>query len=154
MYETDEDSDIIAGTEGMNTCISNSKVEVKSKNADEKLRCEQCDFVGKTNVERNKHVNTKHAIKSDEKFMDIEGVEEIEDMFQIEYLEGEQVYACNICDEGFDKEAEVREHIGEVHHEIITQIKESLEEEEQIKVDESDGDSLLSKFGNDGNVIG
>ena len=81
MYETDEDSDIIAETKGMNSFKSNPKVEVKNKNADEKVKCEQYDLVGKTNVERNKHINTKHGIKSIENSMDIEGVEEIEDMF-------------------------------------------------------------------------
>ena len=31
----------------------------------------------------------------------------IDEHFQIELLEGEQIYACNICDEGFDIENEI-----------------------------------------------
>ena len=34
--------------------------------------------------------------------------EGIDDMFQIEIIEGEQVYACNICNEGFDQDAEIK----------------------------------------------
>ena len=75
-------------------------------------------------------------------------------MFLIEFLKGEHVQAFNICDEGFDKEAEIREYIVEVHYDIVTQIKEKLEEEEESKVDESYGKSLLSKFGNHGNIMG
>ena len=106
-------------------------------------------------MERNKHNNTKHPVKSVETPDDkISGVKGIDDLFQIEFLEGEQVYACNICDEGFDKEAEIREHIVEVHNDIVTQIKERLVEKEGSKVDESYGESLLSKFGNDENIMG
>ena len=112
MYETDEDSERVAETEGISSFVSKPKVEIENKNPGEKLKCEHCDFVGQTNAERSKHVSTKHPIKSVETADDLEGVEGIEDMFQIEYLEGEQVYACNICDEGFDKEAEIHDHIG------------------------------------------
>ena len=73
-------------------------------------------------------------------------------MFQIEYLEGEQVYACNICNEGFDEKSEIRGHIVKVHNDIVTQIKERLEKEVKIRVDESPGDLLISKFGNHGNI--
>ena len=37
--------------------------------------------------------------------------EGVQDLFQIEVLEGEEVFACNVCDEGFDKEDEVSNHI-------------------------------------------
>ena len=104
-------------------------------------------------MERNKHINTKHPIQNVETPDDkSSGLEGIDDMFQIEYLEGEQVYACNICDEGFDEESEIRGHIVEVHNDIVTQIKERLEEEVKITVNESLGDLVLSKFGNHGNI--
>ena len=74
-------------------------------------------------------------------------------MFTIEIVEGEQVYACNICDEGFDKEAEIRQDIVEDHKEIIPHISEKLEEEEESDLDESYGDSWSAKFDNDGNAI-
>ena len=153
LYKTDEDSETIVETEFISSFVNKHKIKVKNKNADEKVKCGQCDFVGKTEVERNKHINTKHPIQNVETPDDkSSGLEGIDDMFQIEYLEGEQVYACNICDEGFDEESEIRGHIVEVHIDIVTQIKERLEEEVKITVDESLGDLVLSKFGNHGNI--
>ena len=134
LYESEEDSD---------NSVSKPKIELKNYNPDEKNKCGQCDFVGKTKVERNKHINTKHTVKSVETPDDtISGVEGIDDMFQIEFLEGEQVYACNICDEGFDKEAEIRDHMVKVHNDIVTQIKDRFKEEEESRVNESYGESL------------
>ena len=62
-------------------------------------------------------------------------------MFQIEVVEGEQVYACNICNEGFDQDAEIKKHIGENHSEIIIQIAKNLEENEKM---EGDDDSMTT----------
>ena len=68
-------------------------------------------------------------------------------------MEGEQVYSCNICDEGFDTEEEIENDIVKYHKEIIIQISEDLEEEAEITLDESYGESWLAKFDNDGNLI-
>ena len=129
--------------QSLSTVLSKPKIEVENYNPDEKNKCGQCDFVGKTIMERNKHINTNHTVKSVETPDDtISGIEGIDDMFQIEFLEGEQVYACNICDEAFDKEAEIKDRIVEVHNDIVTQIKDRLEEEEEESiVDESYGES-------------
>ena len=32
-------------------------------------------------------------------------------MFQIEIVEGAHLYACNACDEGFEKDDKIRKHI-------------------------------------------
>ena len=32
---------------------------------------------------------------------------DVEDYFQIKFVYGEPVFACNICDEGFDSETEI-----------------------------------------------
>ena len=128
LYESDEDSDSIVETEFTNSVVSNPKIEVKkNKNPDEKHKCGQCDLVCKTNVESIQLKVLKRLMI--------------------------KISACNICDEGFDKETKVREHIVEVHNDIVTQIKEILVEEDNTKVDESYGESLLSMFGNDGNAI-
>ena len=37
----------------------------------------------------------------------------VEDFFQIEFVIGERVFSCSICDEGFDSETEIKEHINE-----------------------------------------
>ena len=33
------------------------------------------------------------------------------DLFQLEVVSDEEVYACNLCDKGFDSEAEVKGHL-------------------------------------------
>ena len=33
-----------------------------------------------------------------------DGLKDIEDLFRLEVLDGEQVYACNVCDNGSDNE--------------------------------------------------
>ena len=37
------------------------------------------------------------------------------DLFQLEVVSDEEVYVCNLCDEGLDSEAEVREHLKSKH---------------------------------------
>ena len=92
LYESDEDSDSTVETEFINSVVSKPKIEVKNKNPDEKHKCGQCDFVGKTKVERNKNSDTKHQVKSVQAHDDkISGVEGIDDMFQIGFLKGEHV---------------------------------------------------------------
>ena len=43
---------------------------------------------------------------------------DIEDYFQIEVIEGETVFVCNICNEGLDNEMEITKHIKN-NHEIL-----------------------------------
>ena len=130
-------------------------------------------------MQLKKHKNTKHATEHVEAMFQEEGdltktdcgFEGIEDMFQIEIMDGEQVYACNICNEGFDQDAEVKKHIEEKHNEIIQQITKDLVESEEMKChddimttlsdnDQSDNDDneddevFLARFDKDGNSIG
>ena len=142
------------------------------------LKCCKCEFYGKTSVQLKKHKNTKHATEHEEAMFQEEGYltkpdygfEGIEDMFEIEIIDGEQVYACNICNEGFDQDAEVKKHIEEKHNEIIQQITKDLVESEEMKCyddsmttlsdnDQSDNDdseddeAFLARFDEDGNCI-
>ena len=55
-------------------------------------------------------------------------------MFQLEIVEGETVFACNICDEGFDFIDEVNKHIADSHEDIMNHILTRV-------VDEGEGDS-------------
>ena len=125
-------------------------------------KCGKCEFVGKTELQLKKHFNTKHPNKcvetADEKKSGVNNanctLDGINDMFQIEIVDGEQVYVCSICDEGFDTDDEIRNHILKDHEEIVLQINEGNEEEEESDLDESYGDSWLAKFNNDGDLIG
>ena len=69
------------------------------------LKCDECDFVCNTDLSIKKHVNTKQAIQHVQEQENnlskldctIDAIEVIEDIFQIEILDGEQVYSCNVC---------------------------------------------------------
>ena len=37
------------------------------------------------------------------------------DLFQLEIVSDEEVYVCNLCNEGLDSAHEVKEHIKETH---------------------------------------
>ena len=64
----------------------------------------------------NKHMNTKHIHEdidySNEKVSECVS-ECINALFQMEFVEGEQVYECNVCNKGFDKSDEIKTHIEE-----------------------------------------
>ena len=105
------------------------------------LKCCQCEFYGKTKVQLKKHKKTKHATEHVEAMFQEEGdltktdceFEGIEDMFKIEIMDGEQVYVCNVWNEGFDQDAEVKKNIEEEHNEIIQQITKDLVKSEEMK---------------------
>ena len=48
-------------------------------------------------------------------------------------MDGEQVYACIIWNEGFDQDAEDKKHIEEKHNEIFQQITNDIVECEERK---------------------
>ena len=33
----------------------------------------------------------------------------------MEVLDGEEIYACNVCDQGFDREDEIKKHVLDDH---------------------------------------
>ena len=73
-------------------------------------------------------------------------LDSIDDLFQIEIIEGEEVYACNVCDEGFDRKDKIRRHISTYYKELLTQINKEMNEveesdQEDRSSDESYGDA-------------
>ena len=46
------------------------------------------------------------------------------DLFQLEIVSDEEVYVCNLCDEGLDSEHEVKEHLKEKHKKVFELHKE------------------------------
>ena len=55
-----------------------------------------------------KHIDTKHPlqnmeekkIRSTEIYYNLDGIESIEDLFQLKVLDCDQIFACNVCDQG------------------------------------------------------
>ena len=43
----------------------------------------------------------------------------VEDYFQLEFVDGEPLFVCNVCDEGLDSETEVKQHIQENHESLL-----------------------------------
>ena len=62
------------------------------------------------------------------------------DYFQLEYVDGELLIVCNVCDEGFVSEPEITQHIEEKH--------ESLTNDDSL--DDSD---LYEGFDEEGHII-
>ena len=56
--------------------------------------------------------------------------ESIEDLFQLKILNGKEVYACKVCDQGFDKEDKITNNIVENHKEIMIEISKDMEKKE------------------------
>ena len=64
---------------------------------------------------------------------------DVEDYFQIEFVDGEPVFGCNICNEGFNNEAEITEHINDKHKSLMS--------------DDFNDTDLYEGFDEDGNRI-
>ena len=72
------------------------------------------------------------------------------DMFQMEIVENETVYACNICDQGFETSEEVKKHIKETHQDIVNYIltnetdKSEYEDNDENEVKETYEDIIYT----------
>ena len=107
-----------------------------------------------------KHCNTKHIVGYDQAAKDFSdgvehcGLQGIKGMFQLEVLEGKEIYACNICNEGFGTNDKVKNHIETLHKDILVQIRKNVEETADSSSDESYGYAWLAMYDDDGNFIG
>ena len=153
----DDTDDECESDNDINLCYSSAKLIHKEsvQNKGQTYKCNKCDFAGHTEVSFKKHMNTKHPlqnnveseVKSMNKDCTLEGFEGIEDLFQIEVLDGEEIYACNVCNEGFDREDEIMKHISDDHKEIVIEISEDSDNKEETKSDvtSSDGDGHYTR---------
>ena len=134
--------------------MSPSKSKLNYENHIKKIGHE-FDCVG-TDLSIKKHVNNKHSIQNIEEQENIlsktectiDGIEGIEDMFQLEIFDGEQVYACNVCDQGFDTEGEIRDHILEDHKDIVIQISNDMENKEDMELNQKSVEEVLEVIDN------
>ena len=101
------------------------------------IKCSDCDYKCTKEVTIKKHMNRIHSdlqeksdknitleiseenIKNKNEKEDKEYLEDVDDYFQIEIVDGETVYACIICDEGLDSVEEVRNHVKDEHREVV-----------------------------------
>ena len=87
-------------------------------------KCKKCEFECEMEMALKKHRNTKHSKEElNEITNEYEHIVTENDMFQMEIVEGETGFACNICDEGFDFIDEVNRHISEAASQTMTIIE-------------------------------
>jgi hypothetical protein len=67
-------------------------------------------------------------------------VVDVEDYFQTEFVDCEPVFACNICDEGFDSETEIKEHINDKHESLMS---EDLNDTDLYEGFDEDGNRIV-----------
>ena len=72
--------------------------------------------------------------------------EGIDDMSQIEISEGEQVYACIICNNRFHQDAEIKKHIEENHSDIIIQTTNIVVERKKRKFNDDSMTTLSDQI--------
>ena len=120
------------------------------------IKCEKCGYSCKNEITFRKHMTTKHPALPEvpDNFEDIEKntneinyeaqLEDIDECFQIEIFNGEQVFACNICDEGFDNDDEIRKHISNNHKETV-RILSSEQEYETYEEDKEDMETVCEE---------
>ena len=136
-------------------CADSAEVNVSNENEKQitanENKCSECGFVGNTQVSLKKHVNTKHAPlnKETRNIEENTMLQDIDDNYQVEILHSEQVYACNICDEGCDTEDEVKKQISVNHKDVLIEISEKINEDR-----DADDETCLARYDNDGNFIG
>ena len=99
----------------------------------------------------DQETNTKHGGLNKKTQNQETGIisDAIGDLFQIERLNNQQVYACNVFDAGFDQEDEVKKHIEINHNNIFIKISQNIENS-----DSEDNKAFLARFDNYGNLIG
>ena len=96
-------------------------------------------------TEKEKNVEDKtnepddnESSENEEKCKESEMVD-LEDYYQIEFVNGEPIFVCNICNEGLDAEAEITKHIKD--------------KKESIMSDDLNDSDLYEGFDEDGNRI-
>ena len=135
-------------------------VEHEQRKIASNFLCSKCDNDSSSEVPLKKHCNTKNIVRFDQAAKDFSdevkdfGLEGIEDIFQLEVLEGREISACNICNKGFDTNDEVKNHIETDHNDILAQIRKNVEEAADRSSDESGGDARIARHDDDGNFIG
>ena len=136
------------------TSVEPSNYAENSENCQKQYNCNTCDFKCKKKITLQKHINTKHTamVKVDKQDVDfmkenlaeidvretteivsIEEVkhnhefsnEELDDWFQMEVLDNEIVYVCNLCDEVFTEIDVLKKHLIQIHTQELNSFYES-----------------------------
>ena len=61
-----------------------------------------------------------------------EGYDDEQDQFQIEISNDETIWACNLCDTGFDTKDEIKQHMSQDHEKVLDIADDDMKEHEAI----------------------
>ena len=77
--------------------------------------------LGLTNPDENiKHIELENNDNSEDASKEESSDEEDDLLYHVEMVNGETVFACNLCNEGFDDLDIIEKHIEENHGKIVT----------------------------------
>ena len=57
-----------------------------------------------------------------------EEIDDIEVLFHLKTNEGRELYACNVCNEEFEKNNNINNHIQKDHYQVLLQIRKEIYE--------------------------
>ena len=104
------------------------------KGSKDHIKCTECEYSCKQTIALKKHINTKHQVINEE-LGDTESESEDDfDLFQLEIVSDEEVYVCNLCNEGLDSAHEVKEHLKETHKKVFEHGREHGNIENVIEI--------------------
>ena len=63
-------------------------------------------------------------------------------LFQLKVVDSEQIYACHVCDQGFDGVDKITKRIVDYHKDIIIKIGKDMENKEEEKFNDESGGIL------------
>ena len=70
-----------------------------------------------------------------------EGSNDEQDLYQIEIINYEMVWACNLCDTGFDTKDEIKQHMSQDHEKVLDVADNDMKEYEAIGNKEDFGEN-------------
>ena len=99
------------------------------------IKCLKCLYSCESKVTLIKHMNTKHphsssknseTVTEEEDFENYCDIEDDSQLYCIEMVNDEPVWACNLCSEGLDSEEEMIIHMKECHERIVSITEEPV----------------------------
>ena len=104
------------------------KSHMESHEGDDIIKCLKCLYSCANKLTLQKHMNTKHPFidsgnndkvpEEDETDNDCD-IEEDQDIYDIEMVNGEPVWACNLCSDALESQEEMIIHMQESHNRVV-----------------------------------
>ena len=96
------------------------------------VKCLKCLYSCENKITLQKHMNTKHPLIDPANVLSEEDtdincdIEDEQELYNIEMVNGEPLWACNLCNDGLDSEEEIITHIKESHNRVVSITEEPI----------------------------